>query len=426
MPDEAPDRAIAAVLLATEHAPQVRRSFGSAIWRHPMNRLPLLTAAAALVVVIAGVALLLRPSSNVGPAATTSPAPATAAPSPSALAATAAALQGGWLGAHHSLASIPGDAGTHLQIDAGRVSISVANDQPRPVLVAAASSDPGGTLRLSGASGASTDTCASGSQGSYSVAVSASGETLTLTTITDDCPARAAGVAGTWWRTDCFANSCIGNIDGGSYGTEYFMPRMSARSEWGPHFGALSYTTTIPWAEAADWPTNLDLLPPSQFKKWTADGGPDNDPLDIFVFTQPAAELKSGTCSETPGLDPSVGRTVADLLAFVQAGPDVQATPAADIRIDGHVGKVVDLQLSPRYTRSCPGAAAPIEDVLMSTFPHDFSFYTLSLEGTERVRLILLDLGGGDVVGIAIEASAANWQAMLNDATPIVQSFTFK
>jgi hypothetical protein len=110
----------------------------------------------------------------------------------------------------------------------------------------------------------------------------------------------------------------------------------------------------------------------------------------------------------------------------VKSGPDVQATPAADIEIDGHVGKVVDLQLSPRYTRSCLGAAAPIEDVLMSTFPRDFGFYTLSLEGTERVRLVLLDLGGGDVVGIAIEASPANWQAMLNDATPIVQSFTFK
>jgi hypothetical protein len=426
MPDEAPDRAITAVLQATERAPQVRRPFGQAFRRDPMNRLPLLTAAAALVVVVAAVALLLRPNSNVGPAATTSQLPATGTPTTSALGAIAAALQGGWLGAHHDLASIAGDAGTHLQIDAGRVSLSVANVQNRPILVASASSDAGGTLHLAGPSAASGDTCETGSEGSYAAALSASGETLTLTKIADDCPARAAGVAGTWWRTDCFSNACIGNVDAGAYGTEYFMPRMRASTDWAPHFGAFSYQTPIPWAEAADLPTNVDLVPPSQYKKWTADGAPDNDPLDILVFTQPGAEPKGGTCSENPVLDPAVGRTVADLLAFVKSGPDVQATPAADIEIDGHVGKVIDLQLSPRYTGSCPGVPAPIEDLLMSTFPKDFAFYALTLEGTERTRLILVDLGGGDVVGIAIEASPANWQPMLNDAMPIIQSFTFK
>jgi hypothetical protein len=423
MPDEAPDRAITAVLQATERAPQVRRPFGSAIRRYPMNR-AFLAAAAAIVVAVAGLALLLRPNSNVGPAITASPPAATAAATASSSGQTASAIQGGWLGAHHDL--LAGDAGTHLQIDAGRVSLSVANVQNKPILVATASSDAAGTLHVSGPSATSADTCDAGSAGTYSVTDSPSGETLTLTTIADDCPARASGVAGTWWRADCFTNSCLGKVDAGAYGTEYFMPRMRASTDWAPHFGALSFTTTIPWAEAGDWPTNMTLLPPSQYKKWTANGGPDNDPLDIFVFTQPGAELKSGTCSATPGLDPSVGSTVADLLAFVQSGPDLQATPASDVEIDGHVGKVVDLQLSPRYKGSCPGGAAPIEDVLMSTFPRDFSFYTLSLEGTERVRLILLDLGGGDVVGIAIEASPANWQAMLNDATPIIQSFTFK
>src|SRR4051794_17720132 len=97
MPDEAPDRAIAAVLQAAQSTPQVRRWLGGR-WRPTqMNRLVVAAVAAALVVAVGGV-VFLRPSaqSNVGASSSASPTLAPAAsgsPTPSPLADVPAVLR---------------------------------------------------------------------------------------------------------------------------------------------------------------------------------------------------------------------------------------------------------------------------------------------------------------------------------------------
>src|SRR3954453_22341198 len=89
MPDEAPDRTIAAVIEALETTPQVRRPLGGR-WRpNQMNRLFVAAVAAALVVAVGGV-LFLRPSgqSSVGTSPSAGPSvPAAASASSSAAAA---------------------------------------------------------------------------------------------------------------------------------------------------------------------------------------------------------------------------------------------------------------------------------------------------------------------------------------------------
>ena len=60
MPDEAPDRAVNAVLRAVATTPQVRR-WRPASWRPlPMNRLPFAFAAVAVAIAIGGAVLLIR------------------------------------------------------------------------------------------------------------------------------------------------------------------------------------------------------------------------------------------------------------------------------------------------------------------------------------------------------------------------------
>ena len=200
---------------------------------------------------------------------------------------------------------------------------------------------------------------------------------------------------------------------------------MSSSGEWSPNFGALRFTTTIAWAQAADWPTNTYLLPQSQFAKWTVQGPPENDPLGIYVFTQPGGVLNDATCPDPSGAELSPGRSVDELISFLQARPGIATSGLADITIDGHAGKVIDLHLQASYTGRCDGPA-PAQDYFASTLGADFAFYWVGLTGTQRTRLILLDLGAGDVVGIAIEAGPKTWDAMLQDAMPIIQSFTFE
>jgi hypothetical protein len=99
-PNEAPDRAVAAVLEAAETTPQVRPLPQRLLWRFPMlNRLPIAAyVAVAVAIVVGGGLLLLRPNNGSGiggatqspspspsvaatPAPTSSPTP-TASPSP--------------------------------------------------------------------------------------------------------------------------------------------------------------------------------------------------------------------------------------------------------------------------------------------------------------------------------------------------------
>jgi hypothetical protein len=91
-PNEAPDRAVSAVLQAVETTPQVRPLSRRLPWRYPiMNRSPIAAALAVAVVIVIGGILLMRPSdqSGVGGA---SPSPTTTSPAASATVAASSPL----------------------------------------------------------------------------------------------------------------------------------------------------------------------------------------------------------------------------------------------------------------------------------------------------------------------------------------------
>jgi hypothetical protein len=425
MPDEAPDRAIAAVLQATETTPQAG-SLVPAFRRFSMSRLSMAIAAAAVVVVLGGVILLIRPSNPIGPslAPTNAPPPTAAQPSVALAGPVSAELQDDWLGAPRAVTGLAAFAGTHLRISADVVEITQSNTQTTPFLRAGAASDAG-TLRLEGQATTLPNQCPADSSGTYRVALSPSGQTLTLTLVADTCEARGLAIAGAWWRADCLESSCLGLIDPGTYGTEYFLPRMRARADWRPEFGALGFTTTIPWAQAADWPAHAILMSPEQFAKWTPDGGPE-DPSDILVLAKPAAILDAAACHDPAEVDPAVGQTVDALMAYVTSQPGIDATEVSDFSIDGYDGKMVDIQLASSFVGGCPGSPAG-ENLLISSLGREFGDdWGVGLSGTHKTRLMLISLGRSDVVGIAVESTATDLEATLNAALPIIHSFTFK
>ena len=99
-PDQAPDRAIAAVLRAAETTPQVRRPFRLPIWGSlAMNRVGRAVGAVAILAILAiGGALLVTQRGQpivIAPTGSASPTPSSSlevTPSPSAPAASAAAI----------------------------------------------------------------------------------------------------------------------------------------------------------------------------------------------------------------------------------------------------------------------------------------------------------------------------------------------
>jgi hypothetical protein len=422
MPDEAPDRTVAAVLQAVDTTPQVRRPIRWPTWRSTtMNRLSIALGAAA-VVVVAGTLVLSQAGAPPSVGATPSPIATIASHIPSSPVATPSSsvtavvapippdLIGRWMGAQTD--PVSKTAGTTILFNSSGLGISQSNTGNVVVLTAAASSIGSGRFQLESMTSAA---CSKGNIGTYSWTRSASGRTLTISAERDDCAARSTAVAGQWWRMGCDDPNdyCLGVLDAGTYASEFIAPRLEPGAKWAADFGALSYRVPDGWANSGDWPESLDLVPAGEYPP--ADG--TDPPMDVHVVTQPTAADQGTPCSEATAL--GVSQTVSGIAKWLQNVPGLVATSPKAITIDGHAGQWLDLRVDPAWKRGCDSQTTPIVTYLNPT--------VVGVGGAERARLILVDLGGGHVVGVVIRtADPTAFDAFVSSAMPIVQSFTFK
>jgi hypothetical protein len=254
--------------------------------------------------------------------------------------------------------------------------------------------------------------CGKGDIGRYSWSLSPSGRILTVTTNLDDCAIRSAAFAGTWWRVDCknINTNCLGDLDPGTYKSQYITPRLDPGAPWEPDFGALTYTVPEGWANVDDFPDTFGLMPSTDYAGMP---GNDTEAASIYLFTQPQAMSQATPCSSEP--DVTVDRSVGALIAWLKGVPGLVVTDASPMTIDSHPATVVNIQIDPSWTTSCGGGTTP-----------EVSYLTpeVGIFGLEvRQRLILVDLGGGDVLGIGTIALADRFDAFLLEATPIIDSF---
>jgi hypothetical protein len=418
MPDEAPDRAIAAVLQAVDTTPQVRRPWRWLPWRDtPMNRILVPIGAAAVIVVSAAVLLFgLRSQPDVGPGVTDSLRPSTAATSSPSFSAPPAGgplpgeLQARWMGGHSDIVS--GTAGSSLLLDSSTLAVEQSNANGSSNLVAGATVPADGQIRLTSTN---VGPCHDGEIGVYSWTLSTSGRVLTVTAVHDDCSRRATAVAGMWWQMDCRdpATNCLGDLDAGSYASQYIRPRLDAGLAWTPDFGALRYDVPAGWANYTDWPTKFGLTPSADFAQTTV--GNLDPQASIQVIAQPAA-LKS-ICANNPEL--TVANTVEAQLAWLDQNPGLVVTqPGSDrISIDGHDGRYVDLAVVSGQTE----CGADVGYLLAGDGE------VLTVDSNGRDRLILVDLGDGHLVAIRIHVhDASRFDDVIGAAMPIVSSFAFK
>jgi hypothetical protein len=144
-------------------------------------------------------------------------------------------------------------------------------------------------------------------------------------------------------------------------------------------------------------------------------GEPDRT-RKIGLNTQPTAMGQDQPCSDTVAA--GVGRTVNSLVTWLRTVPGLVTTAPTAITIDGHPGKWLDVRLDPAWKKTCPGETAPIVTYLNPG---------TAISGTERERLILLDLGGGDVLATVVWArDQATFDPFVQEAMPIIQSFTLE
>lgn len=430
MPSEAPDRVIHAVLQAVEAAPQVRPPF-AAPFRRPfvMNRLSLTAVAVAIVVVLAGAVVGLsrfNAPQNGGPSPTagtsaTSPAPSTVGGS------LPAALQGDWLSSNRTIGGLPSVAGTALHIGSSSIALTPASEG-NVQLIAVDASSRGTTLTISTASGPTYD-CQPGQTGTYTYQLSPSGQTLTIGG-EDGCPQRAHLFGGSWWLSDCHSQDsepCLGLLDPGDYGSEFFQSIGAHGVPSEARYGALSFSVPAGWASDADWPSAFSLTPATDFASEQVGGNPANE---ISVYSHVVPESQATPCSGQP--DAAGEIDAAAYVAWLRTVPGLDVTATTNSAIGGHPVLVLDVTVPTAPTGLCDGTDAVVEYLLSSGWyvansTGSTGNQTHAIGAGNHDRLILMDMPSGYLTAIVISTDDGTaFDAFAQQAMAVVDSFKFE
>ena len=247
--------------------------------RRPMTmNTTLRFAVAAAVVTLAALVGFTFLNNQIG----TEPTP-TPNPSESASGPLPAGLNHPFIGEPRSIPGLTSDpAAAILNFDGTTFRFGTGQ---RDILISEAAVTDSGQLILTTV--VTRDGCNAGDEGLYDFSFSPGASHMTITG-TDDCAARLAALVGTWQTSDCRNedNFCLGNLEAGSYSSQYFEPRPLGA--WAPRFGALTFTVPEGWAATNDFPENYSLETQAAYATDTpgADGCSDC-PDGIGVWAAP-------------------------------------------------------------------------------------------------------------------------------------------
>jgi hypothetical protein len=273
----------------------------------------------------------------------------------------------------------------------------------------------------------STGGCTPGDVGRYTWSLSPGGTKLQLTATDDECDARRTAFEGDRERSACrnADNLCLGDLEAGTYQSQFIGPRLDEGEPWTANYGAFSYTVPDGWSNTSDYPDNYVLMRSADYA--VATDAKDGTKDLVEFYTRPGIALQDAECA--PLVKPDTGRSVDELLAHVAAHPGLTIGPPEHVTIDGHAGRRIDVAISPSWTTSCPEVTDPIV-LLFTERGRDMTGSGKEQPGiwrTDKARLILLDLGEGDVLLIQVTArDPAGFDALTTEAMPIVESLTFK
>jgi hypothetical protein len=386
---------------------------------------PALVAVVVVLVAVVGGGIILsqRNQSAVGAPQSSPSAPATAAPSAPANSGTPlpADLAVVWQGPPREIPQLLSSTRTRLNFDPSSFWLTGDAYGGRNFESTAAVTGPG-TLELVSDI---TIGCNTGDVGDYHWSLSPKGKILTISADHDACAARAVAVSGTWYTsTACKVDpgGCLGDLEAGTFPTQYIDPQLDPGSTWQPAFGAITYTVPDGWSNSSDWPQTFSLTPSSDYANETKDGTVPGATHQVTVFADPAAMGPS--CDDV--VLTNVPRTVDGLMAHLTGSKSLTTSPVHTVTIGGRSAKWVDIALAPTWTAKCAGDRKPSASLLVQT-DDPKNGWGFGLGDKERARIVLVDLGSGHTSLIVVDSSdPARFDQLATDAMPIIESFNFR
>jgi hypothetical protein len=404
-----PDRLFDAVLDEVGRMPQRRRPWSNRKVR-PMSLQVRLAAAAAVIVLIGGAGLAVLNGRPAHPNVGVTPPPSVApSPRPSD-AALPVELEHYFLAPKRNLVGAP----LNNQDRAIVSFIDGTFEFNEGLLRSTASATAAGEIRLVATS--DSDGCNTGAEGIWTWTLSPGGTRLALTG-SEECLSRAAVLEGDdWIRAACPNpdNLCLGDLEAGTYTSQFIDPYVPLGRQWRARFGALTYTVPEGWANTSDYPTNYYL----QQQGATDESG-------IFVYSEIAIIEGDEGCTELP--KPGVGRDATAMATYLAGLEGIVASDPAATTIGGLSGFTMLLEMDPAWTRSCPFIAEGTPILPLFTDPDaEEGGMSHALQPDSQMRVYILDLESERSLVIVIEGHGEDsWQALIDEATSIVESMQF-
>ena len=196
---------------------------------------------------------------------------------------------------------------------------------------------------------------------------------------------------------------CLGKLDGGTYSSANFKPKLTYTVPAGPAGAAPAAF----WRNSVDLTRSYGLVPPGG-------GGYSFEVSSEVVIPEQTAD-----CSTMQ--KPGVGNAVSDWVTFVTEHPGLDAAAPVPVTIGGFSGFRVDFARAASWTAACSGPVGPV--VMMFMHPgHDGVRWT----DDQQESFWFLDVAGETVL-IALDSapSASQHAADVLNAQPIIDSFVF-
>jgi hypothetical protein len=186
-------------------------------------------------------------------------------------------------------------------------------------------------------------------------------------------------------------------LPAGTYRSQLFQPQV---------------TFTLPrgWAITADTADYFSIQPAG------------NEQVGIHLFRDPLALSQDAACPETA--QPGVGSLSSELAAWIRGLPGLTVSNPRLANIGGLRGTEFDVQIAAGWTASCSFANGLPTVPLFLSQGGGYRWWIVA--GSERLRLALLEVPGGGTVVVDVDAfDGTLMDALVAEAAPIVQTFSF-
>jgi hypothetical protein len=354
------------------------------------------------------------------------PTNATASDSPEATPAPPLpeALRYRWVGETRSIpGAVPPVVESWMTVDPDQLTFYATEDGRHPLAISTASADAAGNVLLTFQSG--TAPCTEGDEGVYRFELTDTQRSLNVIAIEDACGQRIDAISGSWTRSACPTNHlCLGDLDTGHHVSVIYTPFVQF-ADWHYNYGRFGYTVPDGWITDEDDQDGYVLVPGR---------GPVG--AGVYVFSDVLAhdqQRDPQTKHCVGAAAPSVGSSAAAIHDWITKLDGLSVAGDQEVQIGGLRGYALDVAVDPTWTRTCGFAdEAPGVPLFVNAQTTPEEGFDWGISGDIRMRLFVLSVAepdsdqAGRTLLIDIEApDKATWDALLTEATPIVDSFEF-